>query len=126
MEADLHVAGAGFRRAFTCEKPAQRSRAVLSGTRYIRQGDLANAGHAGKESGTKSGGKRKVENYQKEPEAKRTQQGQQAKRNSNIIYADGSDVGIQVENVVRMQEEYWARVSCTGCITKEAGESATC
>ena len=75
---------------------------MLSKARYIRQGDLANARHARKEPGTESGRKRKAANSQKEPEAKRTKQGQQATMNSN---ADDSELEMQAENIVRMQEE---------------------
>ena len=99
MEADLHVAKAELHQALTREKPAQRSRAVPSKVRYIRQGDLANARHARKEPGTKSGRKRKAGNSQKEPEAKRAKQGQQATRNSN---AGDSEVEMQAENIARM------------------------
>ena len=83
MEADLHVAKAELHQALTHEKSAQSSRAMLSKARYIRQGDLANARHARKEPGKKSGRKRKAGNSQREPEAKRTKLGQQATRNSN-------------------------------------------
>ena len=64
-----------------------------------------NARHARKELGTKSGRKRKAGNSQKEPEAKRTRQVQQGKRDGNTIYADDSEVGMQTENIVKMQEE---------------------
>ena len=96
------MAKAELHQALTREKPAQRGRAVLFKARYIRQGDLANARHARKEPGTKSGRKRKAGNSQKESEAKRTKLGQQATRNSN---AGDSEVEMQVENMVRMQEE---------------------
>ena len=104
MEADLHVAKAEFHQALAREKPAQRSRAVLSKARHIRQGDLTNTRHARNKSDTKSE-RRKAGNSQKGPEAKQTQQGQKAKKNNGIVYADGSGVEMQAENIVRMQEE---------------------
>ena len=53
MEAERHVAE--LHQALNRETAAHRSRAVLSKAPYIRQGDLANARHARKEPGTKSG-----------------------------------------------------------------------
>ena len=91
-----------FTRLLPPEKPAQRSRTVLSKARYIKQGDLANARHARKVPGTESGRKRKAGNSQKEPEAKQTKQGQQETRNSN---SDDSGLEMQAEKIVRMQEE---------------------
>ena len=105
MEADLHAAKAELHQALAREKPAQRNRAVLSKARHIRQGDLTNARHARNKSDTISERRRKAGNSQKEPEAKQTQRGQKAKKNNGIVYADGSGVGMQAENIVRMQEE---------------------
>ena len=71
-----------------------------------------NAKYAKKESGAK-----------KRLQILRTQQGQQENRNSNIINSDDSEVDMQAEKIVRMQEE-----EDTGqeYHVQEAGECATC
>ena len=56
----------------------------------------------GRGESTKSGRKKKAGNSQKEPEAKQTKQGLQVTRNSN---AGDSEVEMQAENMVWMQEE---------------------
>ena len=48
---------------------------------------------------------KKAGNSQKEPEAKRAQRGQQARKGRNIVCADASEVEMQAENMGRVQEE---------------------
>ena len=73
-KADLAVAKAELHRALTREKPAERSLAILSKSRYIAQADLEGARHA-REIPPLTTRKGKSKNSTKEVPSKQSLQG---------------------------------------------------
>ena len=100
LEADLAVAKAELHQALTREKPAKRSQAILSKSRYITQVDLEGARHAQETPPTT--GKRKSKSSTEEAPSKRSHPGQRETDQDDVILADDSEVERKVDEVERL------------------------
>ena len=108
LEADLAVAKAELHQALTREKPAKRSQAILSKSRYITQVDLEGARHAQETPPTT--GKRKSKSSTEEAPSKRSHPGQRETDQDDVILADDSEVERKVDEVERLGGGGWRRV----------------
>jgi len=105
LQAELAIAQEGLHQTLAREKPATKSRKVLSSARYVTQADLQTARHA-QEEPVPLKRKRATKKATGEPPAKRGRPRHHAKdSDSDVIGAADSDVEREVEALMERDRE---------------------